>query len=114
MFLITISRMGVFGFTPGSIVKSKSSPERSPCSLIGFLAVTVPFTDHTPVSMFFIAAFTSGSAFSWPDPAGFFCGLAKAKGAFENTKNAAIAQIQVALTGIVFFIFGSNPIRCGW
>src|SRR5882724_11045308 len=97
--------MGVFGFTPGSIAKSKSSPERSPCSLIGFLAVTVPFTDHTPVSMFFIAAFTSGSRFSWPGPAGFFCGLAKAKGVFENTKNAAIAQIQVALIGMVFFMF---------
>src|SRR5206468_4159841 len=30
---------------------------------------------------------------------------AKAKGAFENTNKAALAQMQVALTGMVFFIF---------
>src|SRR4029079_13635874 len=107
LFLITISRIGVFGVTPGSIAISKSSPESSPCIVIGLLAVTVPFTDHTPVSMFFIAAFTSGSRFSWPGPAGFFCGLAKAKGAFAKRRNAAIAQIQVALTGLVLFMFVS-------
>ena len=73
--------------------------------MIVFLAVRVPFTDHTLLSMFFIAAFTSGSAFSGADPAGFFCGLAKAEGAFENTKNAAIAQIQVVLAGMILFIF---------
>ena len=29
----------------------------------------------------------------------------KAEGAFENTKNAAIAQIQVVLAGMILFIF---------
>src|SRR5207247_8803167 len=105
LFLIMISRTGVFGVMPGSIAKSKSSPERSPCSLMGFLAVTVPFTDHTPVSMFFIAAFTSGSRFSWPDTADFLCGLAKVTGAFTNKRNAATAQIQLVIAGMIFFIF---------
>jgi hypothetical protein len=51
--------------------------------------------------MFFIAAFTSGSGFSWPGPAGFFCGLAKAKGAFQKTSNAATSES--VLAGIIFF-----------
>jgi hypothetical protein len=29
-----MSRIGVFGLTPGSVVKSKYSPESSPCNLI--------------------------------------------------------------------------------
>src|SRR5262249_32965767 len=99
-----ISRTGVFGLMPGSVVKSKSSPSRRPCTLIVFPAWTVPFTDHTPLSMFFIAAFTSGSGFPWPDPVDFSCGLANAEGAFANRKNAAIAQIKAGLMGTIFFI----------
>jgi hypothetical protein len=94
----------VFGFTPGSIARSKSLPARRPCSLIVFLAWTVPFTDHTPVSMFFIAAFTSGSAFSWLGPPGFFCGLANAKGAFARKNDAAITEIVPA--GMILFTNG--------
>src|SRR6476646_4592371 len=93
--------MGVLGFTPGSIDKSKSSPARRPCSLIGFLAVTVPFTDHTPVSIFFIAAFTSGSEFSWADPADFVSGLPKPEGAFAKTRNAV--RTKIVLEVMVFF-----------
>jgi hypothetical protein len=96
-----ISRMGVFGLMPGSVVKSKSSPSRRPCILILFPAWTVPFTDHTPLSMFFIAALTSGSTFSWLDPAGFFCGLANPKGAFARKNDAAITEIVRA--GMIFF-----------
>ena len=51
--------------------------------------------------MFFNAAFTSGTTFSWLDPAGFFCGLAKAKGAFQKTSNAATSE--GVLAGIIFF-----------
>ena len=51
--------------------------------------------------MFFIAAFTSGLGVSWPEPAGFFCGLAKAKGAFQKTSNAATSES--VLAGIIFF-----------
>jgi hypothetical protein len=51
--------------------------------------------------MFFNAAFTSGTTFSWLDPAGFFCGLAKAKGAFQMTSNAATSE--GVLAGIIFF-----------
>jgi hypothetical protein len=61
-----------------------------------------PGRNHTLFSMFFIAAFTSGSGFSWPDPADFFCGFAKAPGAFANRKNAAIAQIQLVRAGMIF------------
>jgi hypothetical protein len=75
------------------------------CSLIVFLAMTVPFTDHTPVSMFFIAAFTSGSRFSWPDPGGLFCGFPKTPGGFAKRESAAIAQIELVLRGMIFFIF---------
>jgi hypothetical protein len=96
-----ISRIGVFGLMPGSVVKSKSSPSRRPFTLIVFPAWTVPFTDHTPLSMFFIAAITSGAEFSWLEPAGFFCGLAKAKGAFQKTSNAATSES--VLAGIIFF-----------
>lgn len=51
--------------------------------------------------MFFNAAFTSGTTFSWLDPARFFCGLAKAKGAFQKTSNAATSE--GVLAGIIFF-----------
>src|SRR5262245_26392772 len=99
-----ISRMGVFGLMPGSVVKSKSSPARRPCTLIVLLASTVPFTDHTPLSMFFIAAVTSGSGFSLPDPAGFFCGFANAQGAFARKNDATITEI--VPTGMIFFTNG--------
>ena len=51
--------------------------------------------------MFFNAAFTSGLGVSWPEPADFFCGLAKAKGAFQKTSNAATSES--VLAGIIFF-----------
>jgi hypothetical protein len=51
--------------------------------------------------MFFIAAFTSGSAFSAVDPADFFCGLAKAEGAFAKNNDAAITEIAPA--GMILF-----------
>src|SRR5262245_32481951 len=96
--------MGVFGLTPGSVVKSKSSPERRPCTLIALLVWTVPFTDQTPVSMFLIAAFTCGSGFSWPDPVAFFCGLAKAIEALPKKMKVASAHIQIALRDKMFVI----------
>ena len=93
--------MGVFGLMPGSVVKSKSSPSRRPYTLIVFPAWTVPFTDHTPLSMFFIAAFTSGSAVSWSDPVSFFGGLPNAENAFAKKNDVAITEIVVA--GMIFF-----------
>src|SRR4030095_338959 len=96
-----ISRMGVFGLMPGSVVRSKSSPSRRPFTLIVFPAWTVPFTDHTPLSMFFIAAITSGAELSWLEPADFFCGLANAEGAFARKNDAAITEIVPA--GMIFF-----------
>jgi hypothetical protein len=54
--------------------------------------------------MFFIAALTSGSAFSWLDPAGFFCGLANPEGAFARKNDAAITEIVPA--GMIFFTNG--------
>src|SRR5262245_4539852 len=99
-----ISRMCVFGLMPGSVVKSKSSPARRPCTLIVLLASTVPFTDHTPLSMFFIAAFTSGLEFSWPAPADFFCGLANTEDPLQKTSNAAASK--TVLADIIFFTNG--------
>jgi hypothetical protein len=59
---------------------------------------------HTRLHVF-IAAFTSGSRFPWLDPTGFFCGFPKTPGGFAKRESAAIAQIELVLRGMIFFIF---------
>ena len=54
-----ISRMGVSGCVPGSIVMSKFAPSSSPRSWSVFLNVAVPFTAHTPAVIFFIAVMSN-------------------------------------------------------
>src|SRR2546423_39310 len=102
-------RIGTPALTPGSMLRSKSSPQRRPCSLMISLKVTVPFTDHMPALIFSIAALTSASGFSRPAAADLFCGLAKPAGAFANRKIGVIAQIQLMLAGMIFFIFVLIP-----
>jgi hypothetical protein len=64
--------------------------------------------------MFSSAAFTSGSAFSWPGPADFFCGLAKAGGALAKTSTTAIIKIVLAGTILFIFLFLIRSAAKGW
>src|SRR6266446_1488716 len=97
----------------GSIVKSKSSPERSPCSLIVFSKDTVPFTDHTPVVMFFIAASNSADGVSWFDAVDFFCVFAKPTDALAKRKTTGSSEIHVVEKEGPFLI-KTTPTRRPW